>query len=86
MKEQDIIESKVLYSTNYYGNKTESLTHFSGWCHKRCRSIEMSDEQAQMKKLNMDLVLSKEMFTFAPDDESLKRLVAHRRVFIECIS
>jgi len=46
----------------------------------------MSDEQAQMKKLNMDLVLSKEMFTFAPDDESLKRLVAHRRVFIECIS
>jgi hypothetical protein len=29
----------------------------------------MSDEQAQMKMLNMDLVLSKEMFTFAPDDE-----------------
>ena len=36
-----------------------------------------------MKKLNMDLVLSKEMFTFAPDDESLKRLVAHHRVFFD---
>ena len=45
----------------------------------------VSDEQAQMKKLNMDLVLSKEMFTFAPDDESLKRLVAHRRVFIDAV-
>ena len=31
---------------------------------------EMSVEQAQMKKMWIDLVLSKEMFTFAPDDES----------------
>ena len=30
---------------------------------------EMSVEQAQMKKMWIDLVLSKEMFTFAPDDE-----------------
>jgi hypothetical protein len=41
----------------------------------------MSVEQAQMKKMWIDLVLSKEMFTFAPDDESLKRLVSHSRVF-----
>ena len=31
---------------------------------------EMSDEQAQKKKLSLDLVLSKRMITFAPDDES----------------
>lgn len=31
----------------------------------------------------MDLALSKRIITFAPDDESMKRLVAHRRVFIE---
>ena len=30
---------------------------------------EMSDEQAQKKKLSSDLVLSKDLFTFAPDDE-----------------
>ena len=30
---------------------------------------EMSDEQAQKKKLSLDLVLSKRMITFAPDDE-----------------
>ena len=29
---------------------------------------EMSVEQAQNKKLSLDLVLSKEMFTFAPDE------------------
>jgi hypothetical protein len=28
------------------------------------------EEQAQMKKLSMDLVLSQYLFTFAPDDES----------------
>ena len=44
---------------------------------------EMSDEQAQKKKLSSDLVLSKDLFTFAPDDESLKRLVAHHRVFFD---
>ena len=31
---------------------------------------EMSDEQAQNKKLSLDLVLSKRMITFAPDDGS----------------
>ena len=31
---------------------------------------EMSDEQAQNKKLSQDLFLSKRMITFAPDDES----------------
>jgi len=31
----------------------------------------------------MDLALSKRIITFAPDDESLKRLVALRRVLIE---
>ena len=46
---------------------------------------EMSDEQAQNKKLSLDLVLSKRMITFAPDDESLKRLVAHRRVFFDAV-
>jgi hypothetical protein len=30
---------------------------------------EMSDEQAQKKKLSSDLVLSKRMITFAPDGE-----------------
>ena len=30
----------------------------------------MSEEQAQKKKLGMDLVLSKYLFTFAPDTES----------------
>ena len=30
---------------------------------------EMSDEQAQKKKLSSDLVLSKDLFTFASDDE-----------------
>jgi hypothetical protein len=29
----------------------------------------MSNEQAQNKKLSLDLVLSKRMITFAPDDE-----------------
>jgi len=29
----------------------------------------LSDEQAQKKKLSSDLVLSKDLFTFAPDDE-----------------
>ena len=42
---------------------------------------EMSDEQAQKKKMRIDLVLSERMITFAPDDESLKRLVVHRQVF-----
>ena len=46
---------------------------------------EMSVEQAQMKKMWIDLVLSKEMFTFAPDDESLKRLVAQHRVFFDAV-
>ena len=31
---------------------------------------EMSDEQAQKKKMWIDLALSEELFTFAPDDES----------------
>jgi len=44
----------------------------------------MSIEQAQKKKMQIDLVLSERMITFAPDDESLKRLVAQHRVFIEC--
>ena len=30
----------------------------------------VSEEQAQKKKLSQDLVLSKRMITFAPDDES----------------
>ena len=30
----------------------------------------VSEEQAQKKKLSMDLVLPKELFIFAPDDES----------------
>jgi hypothetical protein len=30
----------------------------------------VSEEQAQKKKLSSDLVLSKDLFTFAPDDES----------------
>ena len=30
---------------------------------------EMSDEQAQKKMLSSDLVLSKDLFTFAPDNE-----------------
>ena len=30
----------------------------------------VSEEQAQNKKLSLDLVLSKDLFTFAPDDES----------------
>ena len=30
----------------------------------------VSEEQAQKKKLSLDLVLSKRMITFAPDDES----------------
>lgn len=30
---------------------------------------EMSDEQAQNKKLSLNLVLSKRIITFAPDDE-----------------
>jgi len=30
----------------------------------------VSEEQAQKKKLSLDLVLSKDLFTFAPDDES----------------
>ena len=29
----------------------------------------VSEEQAQKKKLSSDLVLSKDLFTFAPDDE-----------------
>jgi len=43
----------------------------------------VSEEQAQKKKLSLDLVLSKRMITFAPDDESLKRLVAQHRVFFD---
>ena len=30
----------------------------------------VSEEQAQKKKMRIDLALSKEMITFAPDDES----------------
>ncbi len=37
---------------------------------KRCRNQFNSVEQAQNKKLNMNLVLSKRLITFAPDDES----------------
>jgi hypothetical protein len=32
-----------------------------------------SEEQAQNKKLSLDLVLSKRMITFAPDDELRNR-------------
>ena len=74
-----VIETALLLT-----NRTESNTHFSGRCHKRCRNQFKSVEQAQNKKLSPDLVLSKRMITFAPDDESLKRLVAQHRVFIEC--
>ena len=33
----------------------------------------------------MDLALSKRIITFAPDDESLKRLVAQHRVFFDAV-
>lgn len=36
--------------------------------------------------MTMHLENSEEMLTFAPDDESQKRLVARYRVFIECNS
>ena len=43
----------------------------------------ISDEQAQKKKRRIVLPLSKEMMTYASDDESLKRLVAHHQVFFD---
>ena len=35
--------------------------------------------------MTMHLENSEEMLTFAPDDESQKRLVAHQRVFFDAI-
>ena len=43
----------------------------------------VSKEQAQNKKLRLDLVLSERMITFAPDNESLKWLVALSRAFFD---
>ena len=36
---------------------------------KDAAAYEMSDEQARKKKMWIDLVLSEELLTFAPDDE-----------------
>ena len=43
----------------------------------------VSEEQAQKKKMSLDLVHSKRMIAFASDDGPLIWLVAQRRVFIE---
>ena len=43
----------------------------------------VSKEQAQNKKLRLDLVLSERMITFALDNESLKWLVALSRAFFD---
>ena len=45
----------------------------------------VSEEQAQNKKLRLDLVLSERMITFALDNESLKWLVALSRAFFDAV-
>lgn len=45
----------------------------------------VNGEQAQKKKMRIDLALSKEMITFALDNEPLKWLVAYRQVFFDAI-
>ena len=53
--------------------KTESNTHFSGWCPKRCRNQFKNVEQAQKKKMRIDLVLSERMITFETASRNYSR-------------